>query len=234
MIHYLDTHFHLDLHKDQQIADKIEAAKVFTIAVTNTPSVFFYTKNISLNKKYIRAGLGLHPQLAEQRKNELPMFKELLNETRYVGEIGLDNALGQDFEIQKKVFKQIVEWSGSMGSKIMTLHSRRAEKEVIDIIGENYPCKVILHWYSGSLRQLEKAIEFGFYFSINYPMTQSENGRKIISQIPIDKILTETDAPFGKIDSPIEIQKVVESLSKIRSEASSTVIYQNFKNILNN
>jgi Tat protein secretion system quality control protein TatD with DNase activity len=46
--------------------------------------------------------------------------------------------------------------------------------------------------------------------------------------------LTETDAPFGKIDSPIEIQKIVESLSKIRSEASSTVIYQNFKNILNN
>ena len=50
-MNYCDMHFHLDLHKDLLIADKIEANQIYTIAVTNTPSVFFHTEKIAVGKK---------------------------------------------------------------------------------------------------------------------------------------------------------------------------------------
>jgi TatD DNase family protein len=57
----LDTHFHLDLHKQSSIAELIEKERIYTIAVTNAPSVFHYTYKIALESKFIRAALGLHP-----------------------------------------------------------------------------------------------------------------------------------------------------------------------------
>jgi TatD DNase family protein len=115
----------------------------------------------------------------------------------------------------------------------LTVHSRRAEKEVIDTIGSNYPCKTILHWYSGSIKELERAIDFGFYFSVNMAMLKSENGKKIIQVIPDDKILTETDAPFiTEIDSPLLIHKTVCKLEILKPTASKELIYQNFKKLI--
>lgn len=232
-MNYCDTHFHLDLHQDLLIADKIEQSEIYTIAVTNTPSVFFHTEKIAMGKKYLRAALGLHPQLAVERQQELSLFKDLLVKTRYVGEIGLDNKYGNDFEVQRDVFEKIIGWCGETGGKILTVHSRRAEKEVIDIIGNNYPCKTILHWYSGSIKELERAIDFGFYFSINIAMLNSEKGEKIIQAIPDDRILTETDAPFiSIIDSPLLIHETVCKLTIQKPNISKILIYKNFRDLI--
>lgn len=232
-MNYCDTHFHLDLHQDLLIADKIEHSEIYTIAVTNTPSVFFYTDKIAMGKKYLRAALGLHPQLAIERQQELSLFKDLLVKTRYVGEIGLDNKYGNDFGVQREVFDKIISWCGETGGKILTVHSRRAEREVIDIIGNNYPCKTILHWYSGNIKELERAIDYGFYFSVNMAMINSENGKKIIQAIPNDRILTETDAPFvAKVDSPLFIHETVSKLAILKPSVSSQLLFQNFKNLL--
>ena len=57
---------------------------------------------------------------------------------------------------------------------------------------------VILHWYSGGVTDLRRAIEQGCYFSINHQMLQSANGKNIVGSIPVDKILLESDAPFTK------------------------------------
>ena len=60
----------------------------------------------------------------------------------------------------------------------------------------DFPGKVILHWYSGSMYILKNAVERGYYFSINHQMILTNNGRKIINQIPMSQILIESDAPF--------------------------------------
>lgn len=220
-----DTHFHYDLYSDQGILDQIEQAQIYTIAVTNTPSTFFYTKKAEEGRKYLRAALGLHPQLAHERKYELPLFQELLPQTRYIGEIGLDRRQSPDFAQQQSVFTQIINWCANAGGKIITIHSRGAEKEVLDIIGSNYPGKIILHWYSGSLTVLEKALASGFFFSINYSMTQSDNGKRIIAAIPKYRILTESDGPFQQIKnqpaSPLSLPQTLLALRKLRSEWST-------------
>src|SRR5690606_31942578 len=123
--------------------------------------------------------------------------------TRYIGEVGLDNSnkTPNDYFTQRHVFEKIINTCADQTGKILTVHSRKAENDVINVIGNNFPGKVILHWYSGSIGNLEKAIEYGYYFSINYPMTQSESGKKIVRRIPIDRILLESDGPFISLES---------------------------------
>ena len=108
---YIDTHFHLDLMPSpEKTLNEIESKKIYTIAVTNAPSVFEFSYELAKNKKYIRAALGLHPQLMIERANELQLFNELLPKTRYVGEIGLDfGGLSQrEKELQKEIFAKNV------------------------------------------------------------------------------------------------------------------------------
>ncbi|MDP1728434.1 MAG: Qat anti-phage system TatD family nuclease QatD [Bacteroidota bacterium] len=235
-----DTHFHLDLFPNpEEMVSIIEKAKIYTIAVTNSPSVFFYTKRITSASKYIKPALGLHPELASQRKKEIKQFLELIDETRYIGEIGLDNLnkTSDDYLIQKQIFETILRACADKRNKILTIHSRKASKDVISMIGNNYPGKVILHWYSGGAKELEKAIKNGYYFSINYSMTISESGKKIIEQIPIERILIETDGPFTvfseKPSTPELSEQIFVNIKRIK-KVTYDFLSPNFKSLISN
>jgi len=239
-----DTHFHLDLFDDpEKIIAQIETEKIYTIAVTNVPEVFAHTQHLVEGSKFIRPALGLHPELVYQYKNQLPLFIDLLQHTRYVGEVGLDNfkKSKDDFSEQKKVFEKIVTACDDAGNKVLTIHSRRAEKEVISIVGESFSGKVILHWYSGPLKEIDRALENGFYFSINYAMTQSDNGKKIIERIPTDRLLLESDGPFAKVNgkdsTPTAVKLTMEKLidlklSEHNGYLTPSLIYGNLRNLL--
>lgn len=235
-----DTHFHLDLfERPKEILEQIEQEKVYTIAVTNVPEVFEHTHTLVQGSKYVRAALGFHPELAYQHKNQIGKFLELLPQSRYIGEIGLDNynKAPADYSMQKKVFQEIISACNAAQKKILTVHSRRAEKDVISMIGSDFSGKVILHWYSGIAKEIERALSYGFYFSINYAMAQSENGRKIINSIPIERILLETDGPFIKIgnqpSTPLLTNLILNEIIKLkRQENVLTTINENLRTVL--
>lgn len=237
-----DTHFHLDLFKHpQRIIESINQQKIYTIAVTNLPHIFLNTKKLCEGSKYVRPALGYHPELAFQYNNQFELFCELLNETKYIGEIGIDNQRKsrEDFTQQKILFKKIINVCSDKADKVLTIHSRRAEKDVISIIGDNFSGKVILHWYSGSMRELETALSYGFYFSINSAMIKSNNGMKIIEQIPVGRILLESDSPFLGVSNesvvPSDLSKIVKKLASIKKSSQDTLYSQlkeNFKRIL--
>jgi TatD DNase family protein len=236
----IDTHLHLDLFKDDvSIASLIELNKIYSIAVTNTPSVFTHTQNIVAHSKYLRAALGLHPELASKRENELFLFKSLIKETKYIGEVGLDYSSRNisEIEIQNRIFKQILQWCELEGDKILSIHSRKAEKETLDSIGKSFDGKVILHYYSGSLMELKRALSYGCYFSINYAMTKTIKGREIIKNIPVQRLLTESDAPFINHTKSI-VEQISETTANIGiilnfpKETIQEIIYNNFKRFL--
>ena len=85
----------------------------------------------------------------------------------------------------------------------------------------------ILHWFSGTLRELERAIALGCWFSVGAAMLRSERGRELASHIPRDRILTETDGPFaqgeGKALAPWDVQLAVALLITIWGVPSQTV-----------
>jgi len=241
-MHLIDAHCHVDLYPDfVDLIEETERAQVYTIAVTNTPSVFRPCVSLTQGKRFIRTALGLHPQLVGRRHRELDLMLDMLHETRYIGEVGLDFETRdpQERALQQKVFAAILERCAAFPDKVLTVHSRRAAADVIDHIGESYPCKVILHWFSGSLRELEKAIACGFYFSVNPAMISSAKGRQIVSAVPHDKVLTESDGPFVKVDNrparPRDVELVVRGLADLYNMTASQVasmLHNNFRVIL--
>jgi len=181
--------------------EQANVSGVSVVAVTTTPKAFEREQRLLSRFANIRVALGLHPQLVGERLAELELVIDLIDSTRYIGEIGLD--FNRDYyrtkEEQLKVFIRVIECCMHFQNKVISIHSVRSDKVVLDILESCNCCAVnycILHWYSGSLKQLSRAIEIGCYFSINKNMLLSENGRRIIEQIPSERILLETDAPF--------------------------------------
>ncbi len=237
---YHDTHFHLDLMPNPiEVLKQIEKSKIYTIAVTNSPEVFHYTESITKSTKYIRPSLGLHPELVGERYKEIKKFIELIDRTKYIGEIGLDNSNKSlsDYKKQIAVFDKIVNTCAASGDKVLTIHSRKAESDVLEILSEDFPGKVIMHWYSGSLKNLEKAISRGYYFSINYQMTKSLNGQNIINCIPNNQILLESDGPFiskGREKfTPLLVNLILENICILKkSNSVKDIVLKNFYDLL--
>jgi TatD DNase family protein len=89
----------------------------------------------------------------------------------------------------------------SEGGKIMTIHSRRAATAVLDHLERHTEAGVaILHWFSGTKQELRRAIDAGCWFSVGPGMVASPAGLRLIREMPKERVLTESDGPFTRID----------------------------------
>jgi TatD DNase family protein len=200
----IDLHAHLDLYPDP-VATVSECVRrnIFVLSVTTTPSAWAGTVSLASDAARIRTAIGLHPQIAQERQGELGLFEELLPQTRYVGEIGLDGGpeLKATWDAQRRVFDGILGMCEASGGRIMTIHSRRAATPVLDALGTRDGAGVaVLHWFSGSQRELKRAIDQGCWFSVGPAMLAGARGRALAAVMPHDRILTESDGPFAQID----------------------------------
>lgn len=228
----VDFHCHLDLYPDHQTAVReAEEAGVYTLTVTTTPQAWPRNHEFAQCTKHVRAALGLHPQLVAERASEIELWERYLPETRYVGEVGLDAGprFYKSFELQKEVFRHILQCCAEVGDKVISVHSVRSAKAVLDHIELYLPQprgKVVLHWFTGSKAEVRRAIELGCYFSVNAAMLENERHASTVILIPLDRLLTETDGPFtnigGRISKPSDVIGVVEGLSRLHG--ISTVV----------
>lgn len=228
----IDFHCHLDLYPNpERIVEDCRNRGTYILSVTTTPSAWKGTSALVGNASRIRTALGLHPQLAHLRSNELSLFDRLLSDTCYVGEVGLDGApeFRKHWSSQVNVFEHILMKCSEAGGRIITLHSRRASRAVLDRL-ELFPDVGIpvLHWFSGSLRDLGHAIQLGCWFSVGPAMLRNDRGRRIAKQLPRERVLTETDGPFaqmkGKPIMPGQVEPAVVELSRAWSLPYNEVI----------
>lgn len=239
----VDAHCHFDLFQDpQRVLREAERNRIYSIAVTNTPSVFKPMQRLVEGLKYVRPALGLHPELALQRVSELPIFERQVRETRYVGEVGLDYKAAVKPSVrakQREIFEVILGYCASAGGRLLTIHSRRAEADVVAAVREHRPGPFILHWYSGSLKTLKEATAAGAYFSVNMAMIRSDRGQRLVREMPRDRVLTESDGPFvqvrGRAASPLSVRDVLAGLARIwgvdPAETKENVLH-NFRRLL--
>lgn len=198
----VDFHCHLDLYQNMEAEyARCEAARCLTLAVTTTPKAFTRNADMAAKGRYVRAALGIHPQLVAQRASELALFEELVPSTRYIGEVGLDagRRFYPSFERQKHVFERVMTLCARLGDKVISIHSIRTAKQVLDVIERtevHRNCAPVLHWFNASVSEIRRAIELGCYFSVNEQMMQAPRGRNLLETVPIERVLTETDAPF--------------------------------------
>jgi len=223
-------HCHVDLYPDyQRLIEECEAQCIYTLAVTNTPSVFAVCEELTRGRHYIRPAVGLHPELVAQRYAELDMLVATMARTRYIGEVGLDFVTtdADARHLQQRAFATIIEAAAAYPDRVLSVHSRRAAREVIEMIGPSFPGTVILHWYTGGLRALDQAVEYGFYFSLNPTMLASASGRSVAQRLPHSRTLIESDGPLASVDGrparPSDGARVVTSLSKLWSLAPESV-----------
>ncbi len=240
----VDYHCHLDLYPDfESLITECEKKGIYTLTMTTTPKA--WRKNAVLTKglKFVRPALGLHPQLVEQRANEISLWEEYLPDAKFVGEVGLDAGpkFYKSFESQLTVFNHIVQNCSFAGNKVLSIHSVRAANHVLKIVEKHKLLnnnRAVLHWFSGNQSELKKAISIGCFFSINHTMLSSEKGIELFKTIPRNLILTETDGPFllrdGKPQKPLDVIICVEKIASIwrlSIEETRWVIFNNFRSI---
>lgn len=222
------------------MADRAEQAGVFTIAVTNLPSAFQRSRPHVAQYRRMRLALGLHPLLAEQHAKERDLFKTLVSMTSFIGEVGLDfSAEGKATAAEQiKSFEFVLETLADQ-PKFVTVHSRRAEMRILELLRAAHRTPVVFHWYSGPLGTLSEALSDGHYFSVNPAMITSPSGRRILAELPRDRILTETDGPFvrirGRIVEPADVALVEQALSKVWNASVAEVrasLDTNFRSLI--
>jgi len=223
----VDFHCHLDLFADMESAIReTDAACIYTLAVTTTPKAWPRNNELACGTRHIRAALGLHPQLVSERHSEISLWDEYLPNTRYIGEVGLDAGpqFYKSFELQQRIFVHILQACARAGDKILSVHSLRSAKAVLDLVEQHFPAgrgRIVLHWFTGTKSDARRAVDLGCYFSINDAMLQSDRGRTLVLGLPGDRILTETDAPFTRINGrptvPSDVAATVAALSTLRN-----------------
>lgn len=230
----IDVHCHFDMaqNPEKYILDN-EKRQIITIGMTNLPSHFQMGVNHVRRYKYIRLALGLHPLRAKEHTKEYSKFRQYVDETSYIGEVGLDFSR-EGFstkEIQIKSFEFVLDCIRTK-NKILSLHSRRAEKETLEMLTGKGIENAIFHWYSGSLSVLRNVANSGFFFSINSAMIQSDNGKKIIAEIPKELILTETDFPYIDNSNIADVHMYLSNLWNISIENVEQIIDSNLNRII--
>lgn len=211
----IDFHCHLDLFpRPQAVVSEVEAASIYLLSVTTTPKAFARTARLPTKASRIRTALGLHPQLAHERHQEVELFSRLISETRYAGEIGLDGGdeFARHFALQKEVFNRLLRSCSDAGGKFLSIHSRHASGEVLEALRQHPGCGTpILHWFTGPIRDAERAVEMGAWFSVGLPMLRSKRVGPLLAKIPRERILTETDAPFASTKGDVYPQEALSS-----------------------
>jgi TatD DNase family protein len=242
---WVDFHCHVDLYKDHSaLIAECDRERVATLAVTTTPKAWPRNRELASRSDHVRIALGLHPQLVAERENELSIFERYLSDARYVGEVGLDAGprFYRSFAAQERVFERILRTCAEQGSKILTVHSVRAVSKVLNHIERALPQdrgRIVLHWFTGTAAEARRAIALGCYFSINGEMLRSPKHRQLVGNLPLDRLLTETDGPFVEHDGrplrPRDVGKTVGELAVLRDlvpNAMEEAILQNLRRLV--
>jgi len=236
---FVDAHCHLDQYPDPKaVVGACEEAQTYTIGVTNLPSAFAATDSQAHGRAFVRAAAGLHPVLVSQHPNAIEELLHLIPRTKYIGEVGLDytQADAAAKQLQRRVFARVLEHCELLGGRVITVHSRRAADDVVDLVRSVKQSTILLHWFSGSQKAAHRAIDAGCFFSVNPAMTRSASGRAIIAMIPDNLLLTETDGPFvrhaGRVVHPFEMSSFLPAIATVRGTTASelnTIIIRSFR-----
>jgi TatD DNase family protein len=232
----IDAHAHLDRYLYKGFGQDIDSAlrqinkhKILTISNSMDLTSYRTTLRIARSNGHVVPAFGIHPRNAHKYVNETVLVEKMIDRADVVGEIGLDYFYVKDkrqHAAQRKIFSLFLS---KAKAKIISVHTKGAEMDVLNLLRAEENEKVIVHWFSGDLDILKEMISEGYYFSISPEIECSSHIREIAKRIPLKQLLTETDSPGGpasysrKRGMPILIRKVVDVLAEIRGATSGRI-----------
>lgn len=230
----IDTHCHLDFNDFDVDRDEVidRAKKIGVVGIINVGSSIEGTRrSIELAKSHdiVYATLGVHPHEAKTVSDKvIADFKALSKEKKVVaiGEVGLDFYRNLSTrEEQESAFKKFIYLALDLNLPLI-IHAREAGKEVLDILKNEMKQELrgVMHCFSGDKDFLERCLDLGLYvsFTCNLTFKNAENLRQVAQDMPVEKLLLETDAPFlapqefrGKRNEPAYLTHLVDEWAKI-------------------
>ncbi|MFH1133968.1 MAG: TatD family hydrolase [Nanoarchaeota archaeon] len=241
MVGLADVHTHLtDKAFALDRAEVVERAKAAGVAVmiTNGLNPADNRQALALASPSIKVALGCYPGDAVRLSDEA-FAEELawIKEQRCVaiGEIGLDGTL-RGMPTQTRRFRALVRLAAGL-QKPVIVHTRKAERLVLDLLIEEKAEKVVLHCFSGSAELIKEGAKAGFSFSIPTNVVFSEHFQRLVRLCPLQQLLTETDAPYlgpakGQRNEPaniaVSIKKIAE-LKDLDAGEMKNIVFENYQ-----
>jgi TatD DNase family protein len=188
------------------------------------------------------AAAGLYPDKAseidgDERQRIVEQFHD--DRVRAIGEVGLDYGYAdgeEDRRRQRELFRTCVR-VGKEERKPLIIHSRNAEKDVIDILEELDAYCPVLHAFTGRRHMWQRAVRNGYYFSIPPVVVRANQFKQLVEDVPSHQILTESDAPYlgrqkGERSTPADVAKTADVIESIRGlEDTASMLGENYERV---
>jgi TatD DNase family protein len=248
---YIDSHAHLEGHKfDQDRAEVLQRAReaglerILAIGSGTGPGTLDCAIKIAEQHDWIFATLGIHPHEAKLAgESDYAEMEQLARHPKIMawGEIGLDYFYDHSpREVQQEVFRRQMEQAQAARLPIIihcrpTNNSENAWDDTIQMLRDHWASSGlggILHCFTGEWKHAQAALDMGFYISFagNVSFPKAENIRAAAKQVPIERMLIETDSPFlapvphrGKRNEPAFVVNTAEAIAQLRGVSKEEI-----------
>jgi TatD DNase family protein len=241
----IDAHAHLDKYEDalESVLEEITQHRIFTVSTSmDLPS---YRRNLEIGARcaHVLPTFGVHPWRAPDYVDRLADLSSVIEQSPMLGEIGLDYHWVEDasqYPAQQRVFEFFLAAAREQ-NKLINLHTKGAEKEVLRLLDHYKIRRTIVHWYSGPLDIFHELVAIGAYFTIGVEVLYSTHIQTIAREVPPERLLTETDNPggwqwlTGALGMPLLVRDVVHALAGLRKTTMNNIsrtVQDNFARLI--
>jgi TatD DNase family protein len=235
---FIDAHSHVDrydLVDEQALGSALaEITQLRILTISNSMDLPSYKRNVEISAmcSLVLPTFGVHPWNALEYADRLDDLSEAIELSPMIGEIGLDHYFVQDtstYPAQRKVLEFFLG-AAKEQEKIINLHTKGAEREVLELLRQYDIARVIVHWYSGPLDIFREMVARGVYFTVGIEVLHSKHIQTIAQEIPSRQLLTETDNPggpkgfIGGPGMPVLVKDVVQGVAEARRTTTESII----------
>jgi len=203
VLRLIDTHAHLE--EIENLGEAIAEAKAANvIAIIAVGSDYQSNQKVlelaQIYKGFVYPALGLHPYNLRDTgiDRTLEFIEAHIEQVVGIGEIGLDYHKKvrevAEKDVQKSVLGKLLEIAQKY-NKPVSIHSRYAWRDALSLVAEAQIEKAVFHWYTGTSSVLRDIVNEGYYVSATPAAEYHEEHRRAIKQIPLERLLLETDSP---------------------------------------
>ncbi len=234
--HYDDEQF--DIDRDSLLLSMKENGIGTIVNIGANLASSKTTLELAHKYDFIYGAVGVHPSdSAELNDDNFDRIRQMCADEKCVaiGEIGLDYYWPEpDHEIQKKWFVRQLDLAREVKLPVV-IHSRDAAADTVEVLKDNNAGDIggVVHCFSYSKEVAIECVKMGFYIGVGGVLT-FKNGKKmkeVVSEIPIEKIILETDCPYlapepnrGKRNSSLNLPYVVKAMAEIKGISEEEVI----------
>ncbi|WP_448187606.1 TatD family hydrolase [Azospirillum sp. sgz301742] len=236
----VDSHCHLDFpdfaEELDAVVERARAAGVGRmVTICTYLTRFDQVRAVAERFDDVYCSLGVHPHQAQEeiagvsveRLVELAKHPKVIG----IGETGLDYYYDKSpRDVQQECFRMHIRAAMEAGLPLI-IHTRDADHDIMRVVREEAagrPVKGLLHCFSSGREVAEDALDFGFSLSLSGIVTfkKSDDLRAIVKDVPLDRILVETDAPYlapmpfrGKRNEPAYVAHTAASVAAVKGVA---------------